>query len=31
MTLKENLLDALNINPVYKIPAVSITQTTIME
>ena len=31
MALKENLLNALNINPVYKISAVSVTQTTIVE
>ena len=31
MTLKENLLNALNGNPVEKIPAVSVTQTGIVE
>ena len=31
MTLKENLLNALNGNPVDKIPAVSVTQTGIVE
>ena len=31
MALKENLLNTLNINTVYKISAVSVTQTTIVE
>jgi len=31
MTLKENLLNALNINPIYKISSVSVTQTIIVK
>ena len=31
MAIKENLLNVLNINPVYKISAVSVIQKTIVE